>query len=487
MSLNDEIAVIGDEETLSFRQLCVLIDQLSIELRSQGIAAGVTVGTRFRNPVKHLVTSLALLKEGITQVSIPPRESAVAQKQIADITTASVIASDTLEPLIQGRRHLIVTSDWSLNTAQPIQVVSVEQKSGPALLVIGSGTTGRPKLMAVDFPLLAHLIQRDQTIRNRKPGERHFSESSFDYFTSKRRSIGCLAEGVTVMLPHTPPRRLVSYCQEHNIHHLSLTTSQATAMLEREKTLLTPDFPRLPTVRSIFVSSSPVSENLRLRLRREISSQLFVGYGSNEFGEATVTTPSDLDTHSETVGKACPGVTVTIIDNSGNPCPPGVKGHIRLNSNPMMQGYHSDSLDSGQHFRKDGFYPGDVGSLTEDGNLIFAGRSDDMMIYRGVNIYPREIEAVLESHPAVSDAAAFPLLSLSHENIPFAVVCASNISENLLLQYCQERLGWRRPARIFFAKSLPRNAGGKILKRALADKVVNLLKAERPSSYGPDY
>ena len=481
-NLGDKIAVIGDESRLSFQELHSLSAQLSSDLAALEFIEGAVVGLRFRDPLKHLITSLALLKEGITQVTIAPWENLAAQRKIADFTGVTAIISDTMGPVIRGIVNLTFTPDWHLQGECAIQTAPAAQASYPALLVVGSGTTGRPKLIAVGFYLLAELIKRDINIRNHKSGERHYCESSFDYYTSKRRTLGYLAAGATVMLPQAPPPRLVTYCLENDIQHLSLTTSQATKMLAQEHAFHTPCFPRLPDLRTLFVSSSPVSEGVRHRIRREISDQLFVVYGSNEFGEATIASPADQDKHSGTVGKPCPGVLIDVIDNSGNLCSPGEKGNIRFKSTPMMQGYHMEYPDSSQHFKEDGFYPGDLGFLTEDGNLIFSGRSDDMMIYRGVNIYPREIEVVLESHPAVSDAAAFPLLTSTQENLPFAVVCATDVSERELLAHCQKHLGWRRPIRIFFMQVLPRNAAGKVLKRVLAEKVASRIMAEKKSN-----
>lgn len=481
-TLGEEPAVIGDDDCLSFRRLNFLVEQLAVDFRLTGVAAGLVVGLRFRDPLRHLVASLALLKEGVTQVAIPPRESASAQKKMADTMAVEMIVGDELEPSFEGLPLALIDADWRLRweAAALGQIASDVRASGPALIFLGSGTTGHPKVMAVGFPLLAQLIERDLAVRDLRQGERHYCESSFDYYTAKRRTFGCLAAGVTVMLPRGPAHRLVAYCQEHSVHHVSLTTSQATTMLAREQEFSTSDFPRLPALRSIFVGSSPVSESTRQRIRREISGQLFVVYGSNEFGEATVASPDDQDRHPDTVGRACPGVLLEVVDDSGKPCQAGENGHVRLQSSPMMHGYEGDSSASNKNFRDGWYYPGDLGSLSDDGNLIFRGRLDDMMICRGVNIYPREIEVVLESHPAISEAAAFPMRTETLDNLPFAVVvCAENVSEVELMKYCQAHLGWRRPLRIFFTAAFPRNQAGKVLKRVLAQTVAERINARK--------
>lgn len=485
MTLGEKPAVIGEDDCLTFRQLNFLVGQLAADCRGIGAVPGRVVGLRFGDPLKHLVVSLALLKERVTQVAIPPGGSASVQKKILDSTAVGLIVGDVIEPLFEGVPLALIDSDWHWRWEKPFPVrtdrIAVDlQVAGPALVFLGSGTTGQPKVMAVDFDLLSHLIKRDLAVRDFREGERHYCESSLDYYTAKRRTFGCLAAGVTVMLPRGPAHRLVAYCQEHGVHHVSLTTSQATTMLAREQAFPTSDFPRLPALRSIFVGSSPVSENTRQRIRREISGQLFVVYGANEFGEATVASPDDLDRHPGTVGRACPGVLLEVVDDSCKPCRAGENGHIRLQSSPMMHGYEGDSSASNKNFRDGWYYPGDLGSLSEDGNLIFRGRLDDMMICRGVNIYPREIEVVLESHPAVSEAAAFPMRTETLDNLPFAVVvCAENVSEAELMKYCQTHLGWRRPLRIFFTAALPRNQAGKVLKRVLAQTVAERINARK--------
>jgi len=113
-------------------------------------------------------------------------------------------------------------------------------------------------------------------------------------------------------------------------------------------------------------------------------------------------------------------------------------------------------------------YPGDLGVLTDDEQLIFKGRADDMMLFDGINIYPAEIEAVLAAHEAVGEAAAFPLKSEVHQDIPVAAVTLrAPVTEGELLAFCRARLGARTPQRIVAVEEFPRSPAGKILKREL--------------------
>lgn len=223
-----------------------------------------------------------------------------------------------------------------------------------------------------------------------------------------------------------------------------------------------------------------ITEAVRTRVQETITDRLFIDYGTNEFGEISIAKPDDISQHPGTVGRVYEEVELSIVDDNGNPCQRGEVGNILIKVEGMMNGYIKDDEATKKTFRKEGYYPGDLGRLTEDGNLIFEGRRDDMMIYQGVNIYPREIESTLESHPKIMEAAAFPLYTESEENIPYAVVKKSSpVNEKELLRWCASELGWRTPQRIFFIKELPRNKAGKVLKKVIAQQVIKLISKQK--------
>ncbi len=463
-----EIAVIGDAVELSNRQLSDLVDGLSSAL-SGAIDTESIVALDFIDPVKHLIASLALLKMGVTQVSVNPRELVSAKQQF--ILEANVAF------LLQDDEILLFYSDWTVLEdgywlsvcAERVEIVNQSGTDRAAIIFLGSGTTGAPKMLGVSFITLAHLVKRDLSIRSFEVGDRHYCQSSLFYYTAKRRAIGCLLSGVTVMLPCRKMGRLVEYCRRFRVNHLSLSTTQVLRCLEEERYFTLEESPKLPMLKTLFVGSSSVSEAVRSQIRSEITENLFVVYGSNEFGEATVANLKYEGGLVGTVGHPCSGVKIDIVDAQEVSCDIGIVGRIRLKSAYMMRSYINDEVASLRTFANEAYYPGDLGSLSETGQLIFFGREDDMMIFQGVNIFPREIESILETHSSVLEAAAFPLMIAGHEGVPFAVVSLKKaVSETQLLGLCKKSLAWRSPKRIFFIKEFPRNIAGKILKKELA-------------------
>lgn len=473
------IAIINDHSEISYRELHLLIDKQVSVLMKTITSRSIVVGLRFEDPVKHLVTFLALLKVGITQCSIDCKTPLEAQKRVTKEANTQLVIQDMTDASLFFGGLMILDDDYGLHPVR--QSVehdrdTVDRKSisanRPALVFMGSGTTGDPKMIAVNSSLLWHQVDRDLSIRNLETGERHYSITTLDYYTAKRRALGCLLKGAALVLPANRPARVVAFCKKYEIDHLSLTTSQAISIVKEEQKYSSEPCPRLPQLKTLFVGSSSVSESVRRSIRDTLCRQLFVVYGSNEFGEATIANPEEQERYPGTVGKPCPGVSVEIVDEDGKPCQKGTKGRIRLWSEQMMDAYVNNSEASKTAFTKEGYYPGDLGYLTPDGQLIFSGREDDMMIFSGVNIYPREIEQVLEDHPSVIESAAFPLTVGDHEGTPHAAVRAhTQVSEKELLQFCRKKLGWKSPYRIFFAKEFPRNAAGKILKQVIAVNV----------------
>jgi acyl-CoA synthetase (AMP-forming)/AMP-acid ligase II len=237
-------------------------------------------------------------------------------------------------------------------------------------------------------------------------------------------------------------------------------------------------FPVLPELKSLMLSSSPVSLRLRREVLTHITPQLYIVYGSNEFGLISIAMPGEIETYPNTVGRVSGDVILEIHDSQGNILPAGEVGEIFVKrEGETLSATYLDAPEATQRrFRNGGYYTGDMGRLMGDGHLLFEGRADDMMIFTGGNIYPIEIESVLERYPKVEEAAAFPLLLEGEEQVPFAAVTLNGkVSEKELLAWCRTHLGWRAPLRVLIADRFPKNPAGKILKRELAKKTAELL------------
>ena len=336
----------------------------------------------------------------------------------------------------------------------------------PFLILKSSGTTGNPKyadLTHADALARFHRFQRPFGIA---AGDVFWPLSAIDYVLSKLRALYCLQAGAAVCLPVglTAMADIIAFAR-------AVGASVAAATPAHMEVLLQLSLPRdtIPALRILEVTTATVTEQLRLRLRQAFGDVVYVTYATNEAGTVTVATPEEQLQVPETVGRVLPGVTLEIVDVQDQVIPAGSVGQVRLRATGIPRSYLGDAAASSKSFRNGWFYPGDLAALLPGGSLVLHGRSDDMMICDGVNIYPSEIERVLLAHDAVHEAAAFPVLSRVHQQLPCAAVILSRpVPAQELDAHCRERLGFKTPRRILVLDDYPRNAAGKVLKRELS-------------------
>ena len=460
-------AVVTERSSLTYAALVAAVDRLdALTAQAPAVRQAGCIGLSFTNPVTHLVATLLLLRLGKTQITVPPQVPAQWTELLA-LSGVQCILCDHRNPLpvdvpraVIDPRAVYTTPAWP-----PAAAVAIEP-AAPALLVPGSGTTGRPRLIEYSHGGLLACIRRDQRFRPIGPGSRQLSVTNIGFYTAKRRALGCLVAGGAIVLREQPVNT-IDLCDRAAVDHLSVVVMQAEDMVASLPP--EPAVPRLPRLASLVVGSAPVSEALRRTLAARITPHVWVTYGSNEFGEATCAPPEIWTRHPGSVGRPLAGVEAEIVDVAGGPLPAGQPGRVRLRGAGMFTRYVGDPAATSAAVVDGWYYPGDLGTLTPDGVLVFQGRADDLMIFDGINIYPREIEAVLEAHPAVREAAAFPVASQRHTQIPVAaVVVSAPVSETDLVAWCRQQMGARAPHAIAMHASLPRNEAGKVLKRELA-------------------
>jgi acyl-CoA synthetase (AMP-forming)/AMP-acid ligase II len=229
----------------------------------------------------------------------------------------------------------------------------------------------------------------------------------------------------------------------------------------------------LSSLAALSINSAPSSPALKDRVRATIptvQASVADSYGLTESSTAaTLATPMDLLTHPTSVGTTIPSVSMSIRDADGRELADGEEGEIWLRSQFTMLGYWRDDEATAAALTPDGWLrTGDLGSV-RDGRLYLAARRSDLILRGGENVYPAEIEAVLDEHPAVAECAVFGVDDADLGQAVAAIVVGAEVTEDELRAFVGDRLAYYKvPAHWRLTDvPLPRTATGKVIRNSL--------------------
>jgi len=196
--------------------------------------------------------------------------------------------------------------------------------------------------------------------------------------------------------------------------------------------------------------------------------KILEGYGLSETSPVASFTRLDRERKPGSIGLPVWGVEMRIVDELDQMVPQGELGEIVIRGHNVMKGYYNRPDESADAFRGGWFHTGDIGHVDEDGYFYIVDRVKDMVIRGGFNVYPREVEEVLMSHPQVSLAAVIGVADekFGEEIKAFVVpVADATITDQELIAWSKENMAdYKYPRSIEFRDTLPMNATGKILK-----------------------
>jgi malonyl-CoA/methylmalonyl-CoA synthetase len=227
----------------------------------------------------------------------------------------------------------------------------------------------------------------------------------------------------------------------------------------------------------LYVSgSAPLSPQAFEEFERQFGQRILERYGMTETG-MNLTNPFDGERRPGTVGKPFPGQEARVVDlESREPLAPGEIGEIEVRGPHVFAGYWNRPEATAESFNEEGWFrTGDLGSVSEDRYFTVSGRSKELIISGGYNVYPREVEEVLEGCPGVSEVAVVGLPDPEYgERVVAAVVRDDpGLTAEKVVDFCRGDLaGYKRPREVVFADALPRNALGKVLKHELRDRLI---------------
>jgi len=345
-----------------------------------------------------------------------------------------------------------------------------------ALLLYSSGTTGKPK----------GVLHSHENIINRCEGRKTaFDDDSLEkvglmavptfHVTGIQVIVKTVASGGTLAV--MPQFKLDDFLQTIETEGVMMAMVVPTML---EQIVEHPDLDKfnLDSLRVIVYGGAAISPDLVRKAMRRLPCMFIQGYGLTESSvtwlqpdEHTLDVPAGERDTLESVGRAVPGIEIAIVDEKGKRLPPGEAGEIIITGMGIMQGYWRSEEETSRAIRNGWFHTGDVGYLDEEGFLFISGRKKDIIIRGGENIAPLEIENVLMTHPAVAGAAVFGIPDSKWGEIIGAAIVLNSSAEaspEELIEFCRQRIAsYKKPERIFFTRSLPRNAAGKVLRKEL--------------------
>lgn len=231
--------------------------------------------------------------------------------------------------------------------------------------------------------------------------------------------------------------------------------------------------------------SAPIPVEHMKQFAERTGTQITEGYGLTEASPVTHFNPLEGVRKNGSIGLPFPDTDAKIVDMvvGGDPLPPGKRGELVIRGPQVMKGYYNRPDATADVLRNGWLYTGDIATMDEEGYFYIVDRKKDLIISGGYNIYPREIDEVLYTHPKIEEAVSVGIAHETRGEIVKAFVVVKEgeeLTRNEVIAFCREKLAsYKVPRRVEFRKDLPKTMVGKVLRRALRDEEIAKVAAKK--------
>ncbi len=342
-----------------------------------------------------------------------------------------------------------------------------------AVILYTSGTTGRPKGAEMTHSNLS-LNAEYMATRVTPIDESSTCLVCLPLFHSFGQTVPqnahVSAGGTMVFMSRFDPTEALSLMQEHRVSYFAGVPTMYFSILDSPASA---DFDPA-ALRYCVSGGAPMPVEVMLTFNERFSTTILEGYGLSETSPVASFNMLDRPQKPGSVGRPIEGVEFRLVDTDGEPVTEsGTRGEIWIKGHNVMKRYYGKPEATADAVREGWFRSGDVGTVDEDGDYYIVDRIKDMILRGGFNVYPREVEEVLYTHPAVAEAAVIgvPDERLGEEVVAF-VACGANatVEPEELIEHCKDRLAaFKYPRQVTVLDTLPKGSTGKILRRALRE------------------
>jgi long-chain acyl-CoA synthetase len=481
----DHPALVEASGAWSYGQLASVITETQSWLAGSGVRPGDRVMIVCENCRAFVALFLALAGLDAWPVLVNARLSAREIDEVREHCGARrVIYMTSVSPqaMAHAKRHGAVIGDvpnlGSIGVADLNENVEPEPLDANvaervAALIYTSGTTGTPKGVMLTHRNLLFVAAVSARIRSLTPKDRLYGILPMSHAVGLSVVLlGTLLSGATLYLsPRFDPmtaRTVLERDQLTVVLGVPYTFAQLLQYAEMRglKSL------RLPALRIISSSGAPLQLAVKTATENLFGLVLHNGYGITECSPTIAQTRVERPRTDTSVGPVFPGVEVKLVGSDHKPVAAGEVGELKVRGPSIMKGYYRAPEETAAAIDVEGWFgTGDLARM-EEGHLFIVGRVKDLIVHFGFNVYPAEVEGVLNAHPAVAHSAVVGRSLEADEEIvafvqllPDATLTAQELSE-----YAARSLApYKRPARIIFTPTLPLTPTGKVAKGELVE------------------
>lgn len=480
------LIVTADRVPISYRDLIRLVDDLSGQLAGAGLAPGDRVGLRTGSNAEFVVALLAALRAGLIVVPLDPALPVADQRARSEAAGARVVLVDDAGP---GDKEPSVR--WwpvAVDSGGGTVVLDAATEPGPrsaapeglhdddAMIMFTGGTTGLPKMVPWTHGNIAGSVRAIIAGYQLGPGDATVAVMPLYHGHGLIAALlSTLASGGTVLLPARGRFSAQTFWDDINTVKATWYTAVPTIhqiLLERDAAA--EHGTARTALRFIRSCSAPLTPEVAQALQAEFSAPVLCAFGMTESTHQVASTGVDQEVNPAVstglVGRST-GPEIRIAGPDGSALPAGQVGEVWLRGATVVRGYLGDPAITAANFTDGWLRTGDLGTLSEQGDLSIRGRIKELINRGGEKISPERVEGVLATQPNIMEVAVFGVPHPMYGEAVAAVLVprGSAPTTEELTEFCRDRLApYEIPATFQIADELPHTAKGSLDRRAVA-------------------
>ncbi|PFN97744.1 long-chain fatty acid--CoA ligase [Bacillus sp. AFS076308] len=480
------------EKTYSNIETRRYADQLAAGLRRIGIEKGDRVIVCMPNCPEVLFAYQGITRAGAIIVPVmftlhPKELHYIARNSGAKAVITSSYVLQNIEKSMEAlpERPAVILSDLPSNEhitnfydlLVPIEKEFIDdgKANDTAVILYTSGTTGNPKGVLLTHKNLFSNAQNSAKHNDTERGTTLGVLPLAHVYGLTVSNVCYLTGSAIVVFSSFDVKEVLKAIDTFRVRTFSAVPAMIHAMVSYPNT----DNYDTSSLESVGSGSAPLSVALLNAFEQKFGAKVLEGYGLSEAAPVVTAHSKRIEIKPGSVGVPIPGVEIKIVDGNGLEVPAGEVGELVVRGDNVTPGYYQNQQETNRVLKDSWLYTGDMARVDDEGYVYIVDRKKDLIIRGGFNVYPRDVEEILNGHEEVFEAAVvgIPDERMGEELVACVVKKpGSNVTEEELIQFCQDHLAKNKtPRKVIFLEALPRNGVGKILKTHLRQNASDIV------------